>query len=165
MNFFDQKYLRNHLPQLCPKVVKHTFIYTYIHSIQCTQIKQTLYSTFRSCIFCDIMPCSPLKSTNISDERHVHLLNSRMNQVRKKHEAGGTLVWRWWCSSKMLAAFLWTTHRYIPGETILHDHCREPQILYTISCYVLMINLSVCTNSPHNINKMIRVSLSNTSFS
>jgi hypothetical protein len=31
INFFDHKDLGNHLPQLCPKVVKHLYIHPYSH--------------------------------------------------------------------------------------------------------------------------------------
>ena len=43
MNFFDHKDIRNHLLQLCPKVVKHPVYSTYILYIYYIYIVHILY--------------------------------------------------------------------------------------------------------------------------
>ena len=61
MNFFDHKDLRNHLLQLCPKVVKHP-VYIYIYTHTHTHVYMCLCATEAITIFVRVfVPKSQIK--------------------------------------------------------------------------------------------------------
>jgi hypothetical protein len=76
-----------------------------------------------SSIFWDKTSCSPLKVNGLSGGTcRLHLQNRRMSQARNQREAGSKE------SSLHLQGSSETTRRYIPEDSILHNHrCENPK--------------------------------------
>jgi hypothetical protein len=85
-----------------------------------------LIVTLKSSIFCNIIPCSPLKvNRRFGGTRHLHLQSRRMSQARNQHETTApascwflayysALNIEMTYSSETSVDFHWTTRRYIP---------------------------------------------------
>jgi hypothetical protein len=70
----------------------------------------------KNSLFCDTMPCSPLKlSWYFVGKCHIHLLGQRIRPAKSRQQAD--------ISSKTLYDFQRTTGHYIPEYRTLHNHC------------------------------------------
>jgi hypothetical protein len=92
-----------------------------------------------SSIFCDIMPCSPLKvNRRFRRTCHLHLhswwvsLASNRHVADSKSSLASTLKMDMTCSSETSADFQQTTWCYIPDNRTIHNHCRENLESYAI---------------------------------